>query len=76
MALLVFRLFGYFFASGSFDKTIKIWDINSFELFQELVDHTSNIICVIKLYDSCFASCSNDKTIKVWEEIEKTSDFY
>ena len=66
-----------YFASGSFDKTIKIWDANTYELFQELVDHTSNVICLIKLKENCLASCSNDKTIKIWEgdDMKKNSFF-
>ena len=56
------------FASGSFDNTIKIWNINNSETFeQELKGHTSNVINVIKLKDNTLVSCSTDKTIIVWK---------
>ena len=61
-----------YFASGSFDCTIKIWEINSWKCVQTLYGHESNIICLITLNkhssnNYIIASCSNDKTIKIWE---------
>ena len=35
-----------YFASGSFDHTIKIWDIDSWECVQTLNGHELNIICL------------------------------
>ena len=59
------------FASGSFDKTIKIWEINTWKCVQTLEGHTGNIIGIINLKmdgKQAIASCSNDKSIKIWEK--------
>ena len=55
-----------YFASSSFDNTIKIWDINSKQCINTLTEHQSNVICII-FCDNYLISCSNDKTIKFWK---------
>ena len=58
-----------YFASASFDNTIKIWEINNFNCLQTLKGHSSNVINVIKLKESeDLASCSTDNTIKIWKK--------
>ena len=39
-----------YFASGSFDYTIKIWEFNSWKGIQTLYGHEFNIICLIALF--------------------------
>ena len=56
-----------YFASGSFDNTIKIWDFKEQKCVNTLEGHLSNVICIIN-YDGKLISCSNDRTIKIWEE--------
>ena len=59
------------FASGSFDSTIKIWEIDTWDCVQTLFGHSSNIIGLINIKingRNAIASCSNDKTIKIWEK--------
>jgi len=43
--------------SCSFDKTIRIWNLNSAEDW---------VTCIVKLSNENIVSCSEDKTIKVW----------
>ena len=52
-------------ASGSYDTTIKIWDINTGEELRTLRDHTSGIRC-LQFDDTKLISGSLDHTIKVW----------
>ena len=52
-----------YFDSGSFDNTIKIWDINNLNYIQTLNEHNLTIISIIKLEDNRLVSCSEDKTI-------------
>jgi WD40 repeat protein len=56
-----------YFASGSFDKKIKFWDINTKNNIYTLEGHTGNVICIIKLKDNKLVSCSSDKTIIIWD---------
>jgi WD40 repeat protein len=54
-------------ASGSQDKTIKIWDNETGELLHTLKDHTSIVSSINFSYDSQkIISGSWDKTIKIW----------
>ena len=58
-----------YFASASFDNTIKIWNINDFTCEQTLEGHTSNVINIIKLKGTeNLASSSCDETIKIWSK--------
>ena len=51
--------------SGSGDKTIKIWDIETGQCFQTLTGHTDWISC-LKIYQNWLISGSDDNTIKIW----------
>ena len=56
------------FASGSFDGTIKIWDINYMEAIETLLGHKSYVISIIRLSNGDLVSCSNDHSIKIWRK--------
>jgi hypothetical protein len=55
-------------ASGSFDKTIKIWDGKSLKLFKTLEGHSDQVLSVAWNHDGTkLVSGSKDKTVKVWD---------
>lgn len=53
-------------ASGSVDKTIKIWDINTGQCLQTLEGHTEDILSLVFIDDTTLASGSRDGTIRIW----------
>lgn len=55
------------FATASYDKTCKIWDLESGELKATLANHKRGLWDVAFCqYDKLLATCSGDKTIKIW----------
>ncbi len=53
--------------SGSYDRTIKIWNSTSFKVIQTLTGHLGEINDLKILPNSNIVSCSVDKTIKIWK---------
>ena len=55
-------------ASGSDDKTVKLWDVTSGECLQTLEGHSSRVRSVSFSPDGTkVASGSDDKTVKLWD---------
>ena len=53
-------------ASGSWDNTTKIWDIESNSCLRTLEDHSNIVYALQFLGNNTLASGSGDKTIKIW----------
>ena len=53
-------------ASGSFDNTIRIWDVNKGKGINILKGYTGNVYCLVVLPNNQLASCSGDTTIRIW----------
>ena len=53
-------------ASGSPDKTIRVWDTDTGECKQVLKGHTDHVYSLVVLPTGELASGSEDKTIRVW----------
>jgi len=47
------------------DKTIRVWDLGTFQCLQTLRDHTSVVMSLL-CWDQFLLSCSLDSTVKVW----------
>jgi WD40 repeat protein len=58
-------------ASGSKDKTIKIWNINTGQLLATLLGHNDKIRCLTVLPNGNLASGSADKNIRIWNVFNK-----
>ncbi|KAG7544063.1 WD40 repeat [Arabidopsis thaliana x Arabidopsis arenosa] len=56
---------GQLLYSGSVDKTIKVWDLNTLQCIMTLKQHTGTVTSLL-CWDKCLISSSLDGTIKVW----------
>lgn len=54
-------------ASGSQDKTVKIWNAITGDLLRTLSGHTDRVNCVVFANGNLLASGSSDTTIKLWD---------
>jgi WD40 repeat protein/serine/threonine protein kinase len=55
-------------ASASFDSTIKVWDVSSWQVIHTLIEHTNGVNSVAWSPDGKrLASASFDNTIKIWD---------
>ena len=68
---LAFSLDGKFCATASFDKSLKVWDTNTFDepvkLDAKNNGHRASVNSVFWHKSGVFVSGSDDKTIKLWE---------
>ena len=58
---------GQMLASGSYDETVRVWDVNSGKALKALNGHTNWVNSVSFSLDGQLASGSNDNTIRVWD---------
>ena len=55
-------------ASGSFDKTIRVWDVSKGITLKTLTGHRSDVYSLVVLPDGSLASGGIYGTIRVWND--------
>ena len=53
--------------SGSFDNTLRVWDLRTGECLRVLKGHTGSVECVAVTEDGLCVSGSFDNTLRVWD---------
>jgi WD40 repeat protein len=53
--------------SGSYDDTIKIWDLNTYTCIKTIRGHLNDVTTVLRLKDGKIASGSRDDSLKIWD---------
>jgi len=59
------RVWGKYLFSGSDDKTVKVWNLETLEEVTTLTGHSDTVYC-LQVWGKYLFSGSNDKTVKVW----------
>lgn len=64
--IMALHIYDNYLATGSYDATIKIWNLDTGEEVRTLRGHTMGIRC-LQMDDTKLISGSIDKTVKVWD---------
>ena len=59
-------------ASGSFDRTIKLWNVDSQMYMETLFGHQSELVGLDALKGDRLVSCGRDTTARLWHVAQES----
>lgn len=62
-------------ASGSYDKTIKLWDLSDIDSQCEVITEKGNVLCFLEFTPGKLLTGTSANTISLWNIESKQSDF-
>ena len=65
---VAFSADGKYIVSGSYDRTVRMWDAETGDPVGEpLIGHSDPVECVAFSGDTCIKSASLDGTVRIWD---------
>jgi len=72
VSCLQFRQGSHDLYSGSFDRTVKLWNLDEMTYVDTLYGHQSEITAIDCLSRERAITCGNDKSVRLWKIVEET----
>ena len=63
----VLKITDKYIASGSYDRTVKVWDLETGKCVYNLLGHGDRVLKLVKISDDVIASGDSNGDVKIWD---------